>query len=175
MSRLESISISDTVELHSKNHSNNNSKTKIPLISHIGTFDLGIGVFETYSGFASLFNKHSNCGNTILEFQNIKTGEKLELPAYCDNRVCKKPECQKHRLVKYMRKHYHQISDINRDIRKPKAWVFSTPRKKYPIDRKYCQYKLKQLYSLLSKDKHRKYGSISKFSIHMEIKPDVYT
>ena len=26
--------------------------------------------------------------------------------------------------------------DINDDIRKPKAWVFSTPRKKYPIDRK---------------------------------------
>ena len=48
----------------------------IPLSSPIGTFDFGIGVFETYPSLVALFNKLSNCQSTILEFQNIKTGKK---------------------------------------------------------------------------------------------------
>ena len=65
----------------------------------------------------------------------------------------------------------YQIFDIQRDMRKPKAWVFTIPSKKYPLDRKYCMSKLKFLYFLLSKDKHSNFGSNSMFSIHMDIKP----
>ena len=67
----------------------------------------------------------------------------------------------------------YQIFDIQKDMRKPKAWIFTIPRKKYPIDRKYCMNKLKFLFYLLSKDKHSSFGSSSLFSIHMEIKPSV--
>jgi len=53
---------------------------------------------------------------------------------------------------------------------KPKAWVFSTKTRKYPIDRKYCQNRYKLLMNLLNKKKHKNYGSVSEYSIHMEIK-----
>jgi hypothetical protein len=142
-----------------------------PLSSPIGTFDFDI--FDTYPVLSRIFNKLSNCGFTRLVFQNVETGEKIEIPAYCDNRCCNNSGCQKHRLQKYMREHRHQINDINQDMRKPKAWIFTTARKPYPIDRTYCQSRLKKLFNLLSKDKHPKFGSNSKFSVHMEIKPDV--
>ena len=55
-------------------------------------------------------------------------------------------------------------------MKKPKGWVFSNVKLSYPVDRELAQAELRRLYRLLDKSKHRKYGSNSLFSIHMEIK-----
>jgi hypothetical protein len=144
-----------------------------PLRSPSGTFNSEELNFETYPVVKRIYDKISRCGGVYLKFLNKKTLETIDIQAFCDNRVCKNPECQKHRFYKFMKEHMHQIFEIQKDMRKPKAWVFTIPRKKYPIDRKYCMDKLKLLFFLLSRDKHPKFGSNSLFSIHMEIKPDV--
>lgn len=126
--------------------------------------------FYDYPLLNKLHKKLSNCGHDFITLLNKDTLEEIELPLYCDNRVCLNPNCQKHRLYKFMREHKAQIRELNRDMRKPKGWVFTTPLQPYPIDRFYCREKLKELYFLLDKSKHPKYGSNSKFSIHMEIK-----
>jgi hypothetical protein len=131
---------------------------------------IGTSYFKDYKSVFNLYNKLSNCGTGYYRLVNKKTGETVSLPVYCDNRVCTNPNCKKHRLYQYMRKHEAQIIQINYDMRKPKAWVFTTERKPFPIDRDYCRKKFKQLNVLLRKDKHQKYGSKSKYSIHMEIK-----
>jgi len=141
------------------------------LSSPLGTFDIEESIIETYSVVKRIFDKISRCGSIYLKFLNIKTLEIIDIQAFCDNRVCKNPMCQKYRLLKFMKEHMYQIFDIQRDMRKPKAWVFTIPSKKYPLDRKYCMSKLKFLYFLLSKDKHSNFGSNSMFSIHMDIKP----
>jgi hypothetical protein len=69
-----------------------------------------------------------------------------------------------------MHEHNRQICELNEDMRKPKGWVFSDSRLPYPINRFYCQERLKELNYLLDKGQHPKYGSNSKFSAHMEIK-----
>jgi hypothetical protein len=56
-------------------------------------------------------------------------------------------------------------------MRKPKGWIFSNPRRAYPVDKGYCQERLRKLYKILDKSSHCKYGSNSKYSVHMEIKP----
>jgi hypothetical protein len=143
------------------------------LCSPLGTFVNIESIFETYPVVKRIYDKISNCGSVYLKFLNIKTLETINIRAFCDNRVCKNPECQKHRLLKFMKEHMYQIFQIQKDMRKPKAWIFTIPRMGYPINRKYCMNKLKFLYYLLSKDKHSSFGSNSLFSIHMEIKPDV--
>jgi len=143
------------------------------LCSPLGTFNIEDSIIETYPVVKRIYDKISRCGSIYLKFLNIKTLEEIIVNAFCDNRVCKNPDCQKHRLLKFMKEHMHQIFDIQRDMRKPKAWVFTIPRMKYPIDRKYCMNKLKLLYFILSKDKHSRFGSNSLFSIHMEIKPSI--
>jgi hypothetical protein len=69
-----------------------------------------------------------------------------------------------------MRKHETQIKNLNENMRKPKAWVFTGPRKQYPIDVKYIKERTKLLRNILNKNKHKNYGSTSEFSFHTEIK-----
>jgi len=157
--KRESISLSEDNSNFCENSENKNT-----LGPPVGTSTLN------YKFLQHLYSKLSNCGRGFYTLINQETGEKAELPIYCDNKSCTNPDCQKHRLYKYMKKHIKQISELNADMRKPKAWVFSTERKPYPIDREYCRNKMKQLNNLLDIKKHKKYGSKSKFSIHMEIK-----
>lgn len=55
-------------------------------------------------------------------------------------------------------------------MRKPKAWVFTTPRRPYPIDREQIKKDTKLLRDLLDISAHKKYGSVSHYSWHLEIK-----
>ena len=114
-----------------------------------------------------LYEKLENCGEEEWEIIKSPTGEIFSKPVYCDNRCCNNPGCQKHRLYKYMREHQAQINETNKSMRKPKAWIFTGWKLEYPIDRKFCQKKLLFLFKLLSDCKR---GSVSEFSIHMELK-----
>jgi hypothetical protein len=114
----------------------------------------------------NLYAKLDNCGKEIWEIVK-PSGEIFTKPVYCDNRCCENSDCQKHRLYKYMRKHEAQIDATNKSMRKPKAWIFTGWHLEFPIDRKFCQDKLRFLYRLLFDSKH---GSVSEFSIHMELK-----
>jgi hypothetical protein len=126
--------------------------------------------FLHYPILHKLHSKLSNCGVNSATFINKETLEEINVKLFCDNRGCLNPECQKHRLYKFMREHNAQIRALNKHMKKPKGWVFTTPKKPYPIDRFYCQEKFKELYYLLDRSKHKHYGSNSMFSIHMEIK-----
>lgn len=112
----------------------------------------------------------SNCGSNYVTLLNKKTLEEKSFPLYCDNRVCLNPDCQEHRLYKYMKEHNSQIRLLNKNMRKPKSWVFTDIKRPYPIDRAYAQKRLRLLNDLLTLSKHRKYGSSSLFSAHMEFK-----
>lgn len=113
-----------------------------------------------------IIERIENCGNEIQEF--VKSdGSIKEFPVFCDNRSCENPKCQKHRLYKYRKKHDDQIRNLNKSMKKPKAWVFTVGHLRFPIDRQYLKDKLKKLRKLLS---NKKYGSVSEFSIHMELK-----
>ena len=118
-----------------------------------------------------IYNRLHDCGENYHIFLDIDNGETIELPVYCDNRCCLNPECQGHRRYKYMKEHKSQIRSLDKDMKNPKAWVFTTPRKKYPIDKDFIRSRMKLLNKILDIRKHRKYGSVSQFSIHMEIKP----
>jgi hypothetical protein len=135
---------------------------------------LGTSVFTSMSlsEGLSLYEKLANCGNTTITLYNPSTNETAELPVYCDNRSCLNPACQQHRLYQYMRKHGSQISKLNQNMRKPKAWVFTDKRQPYPIDKTYIQKRTQQLRLLLNRSKHPKYGSTSAYSWHLEIKID---
>lgn len=144
---------------------------------------LGTSIFQdlTLSEGFSLYQKLSNCGNTSVLMYNPVENITISLKTFCDNRSCLNPECQKHRLYQYMRKHRSQIAKLNADMRKPKAWVFTTERLPYPIDKVYIQERTKLLRNLLDLKKHKKYGSVSHYSYHLEIKiersekfPDTY-
>lgn len=127
--------------------------------------------FETYPILQNLHEKLSNCGHDFVTLLNDQTLEQIEIPLFCDNRVCLNPDCKKHRLYKFQRAHSEQIKDLNESMRKPKGWIFSNPRRAYPVDKSYCQERLRKLYKVLDKSQHFKYGSNSKYSVHMEIKP----
>jgi len=126
--------------------------------------------FENYPNLHNLHKKLSNCGHDFVTLLNKTTSEVITIPLYCDNRVCLNPDCQKHRLYKFMKTHNPQIIALNRNMISPKGWVFTDSRQSYPIDRFYCQERLKELAYLLDKTKHSKFGSNSYYSIHMEIK-----
>lgn len=123
---------------------------------------------------SNLYDKLESCGVENYDFFNTKSenGKKAEItvPIFCDNRSCNNPECKKHRFYKYMKQHRHQILDINVDMKKPKAWIFTGYNLSFPIDRKFCQKQLNKLYNVLDISRHPKFGSLSKFSIHMELK-----
>jgi len=129
----------------------------------IGTFD-----FVYYSRLKKMVHKLRTCGQNEIEFMNSETGEELKITMYCDNRVCTDPNCQEHRLYKFMREHRSQIAQVQNSIkhshRTPRGYVFSDGRYPYPISREYCQNRFKELYRLLQK------RSKTEFSVHMEIK-----
>lgn len=139
----------------------------VPLRSPLGTSTF---TSMSLSEGLSLYKKLANCGTQSVILYNPSTNETIELKTYCDNRSCLNPECQKHRLYQYMRKHSSQISKLNENMRKPKAWVFTDKRKPYPIDKNYIKQRTKQLRNLLNRSKHPKYGSTSAYSYHLEIK-----
>jgi len=126
--------------------------------------------FEDYPTLHKLHKKLSNCGIDYVTLLNKINFEEISIPLFCDNRVCLNPKCQTHRLYKFMKEHRAQINALNKNMISPKGWVFTDSRKSYPIDRFYCQERLKELCYLLSKNKHLKFGSNSMFSVHMEIK-----
>ena len=154
----------------------------IPLSSPLGTstFTSGENVFSGlyYGELKSVFERISNCGSGRLHLINKETMEEKIVPQYCDNRVCKNSACQIHRGMKFRAAHYHQIKTIEDKTRKPKAWVFTTPKKPYcvnedgsiDIDKEFVLARMRLLRDLLNVKKHRKYGSITPWSAHMEIK-----
>jgi hypothetical protein len=112
--------------------------------------------------------KVQKCGQELNEYVDRQTNELVTFPIYCDNRSCDNPECKDHRLYKYKKEHGGQIEVLQKTMNKPKGWVFSgwvIPYEDY--DRRMIQDKLIELYRLLS---HVKYGSVTEFSIHMELK-----
>jgi len=139
--------------------------SKTPLSSPFRNF-----TFSNYKMFDNLYKKLSNCGQDFITLMNKTTLEEIEIPLYCDNRVCLNPKCQEHRLYKFMRAHTRQIDELNHDMRAPKGWVFTDSKRPYPIDRFYCQERAKELNFLLNRSKHKKYGSNSYYSTHMELK-----
>jgi hypothetical protein len=124
----------------------------------------------SYGEHRNFHKKISTCGQNYGEYYNTKTGESKVLRLFCDNRSCLNPDCQNHRLYKYMVKHRHQINKINQNIRKPKSWIFTTIRKPYPIDKKFINDRTTLLRDLLNIKKHNKYGSTSDYTHHLEIK-----
>jgi hypothetical protein len=126
--------------------------------------------FSNYPNLKKIIKNLANCGVNYLTIYNPRTDETKTFPLYCDNRICLHPDCQKHRLYKYMDAHQAQIFKLSQDMKSPKAWIFTTPRKPYPIDREYCRKRLLKLNQLLDKSSHPKFGSNSLYSSHMEIK-----
>lgn len=114
-----------------------------------------------------LHTKIDNCGKFSQEFVNKITGEITTFPIYCNNRACENPNCQEHRQYLFMRNHQPQIRFINKNMRKPRSWVFTGW--KFPAwtdqAREFCQNKFTYLNQLLKK------FSNSEFSSHMEVKP----
>jgi len=139
--------------------------SKSPLRSPFRNF-----TFESYPMLQNLHEKLGNCGHDFVTLLNTQTLTEISIKLYCDNRFCLNPECQKHRLYKFMREHNRQICALNENMRKPKGWVFTDSKRPYPIDRFYCQERLKELNYLLDKKQHSKFGSNSMYSAHMEIK-----
>lgn len=125
--------------------------------------------FNNYPAIKKMFYKLATCGQKYAIFLTPE-GEKVEKVVYCDNRVCFNPYCQDHRQYQYEKAHRNQIDQLDKDIRSPKGWVFSTPAKSFPINRDYCRSEIKRLYNLLQYQKHRGYGSVTPYVIVMEIK-----
>lgn len=117
--------------------------------------------------YEKIIEKVDNCGSVFDEYY-APSGLRRILPIHCDNRICENDECKQHRLYKYMHTHYGQIAILNEDMRSPKAWVFTGWVVSIAsFDRHFAQSKLLQLFKLLS---NSKFGSLSHFSVHMELK-----
>jgi len=152
----------------------------IPLSSPLGTsksVSVPEGDFDLYYGeLKNIFDRISNCGYGKLYLIHKETMEEKVVDQFCDNRVCKNPKCKEHRGMKFRACHFHQIKMIETEVRKPKAWVFTTKKWYFPFSvenfKKFSQTRMKLLRDLLNIKKHRKYGSITPYSIHMEIKKD---
>jgi hypothetical protein len=106
------------------------------------------------------------CGNELIEIVS-PVGEIKEIVKYCDNRACNAPACIVHRQYQYKRYHGEQIKLLDKNIVAPKAWIFTGWVFPYPIDREFCRQKLRELFLLLN---NHKIGSVTEFSIHMEVK-----
>ena len=111
----------------------------------------------------TILSKLDNCGKEFISFIHV-TGETIELPVFCDNRICDNPDCKKHRGYKFYKTHSDQISITQKSMRVPRAWVFTYGHLPYPIDRSLCQQLMLKLYHILLNQ------SVTNFSIHMELK-----
>ena len=94
------------------------------------------------------------------------------MPVYCDNRACTKKGCQNHRRSQFRKEHNAQQQVVTTSMKSPKAWIFTGWR----IDiidmapnefKSFASEKFLHLYHIL---KEVKFGAISEFSIHMELK-----
>lgn len=118
--------------------------------------------------FERVFERLEACGTKLEEFVDLENSSIVNFPMHCDNRVCDNPDCKEHRLYKFMRNHSSQIDILNESMRKPKAWVFTGWNLPAPVDRSFCQEQLLKIVRLLRDPLH---GSVSEFSVHMELKP----
>lgn len=153
----------------------------IPLSSPLGTsyYQIEVGNFfedfekflSKYPDFSLLYSKLVNCGHGTVFLQDKVTRDSLDIVIHCDNRVCQRPACKKHRQYKFRKEHSGQVCQMMKSIRRPKAWIFTSPRLSYPIDRKYISDERKRVRELLDIRKHDNYGSVTDFSIHTEVKP----
>jgi hypothetical protein len=117
-----------------------------------------------------VWSRINKCGESREEFVDYNN-DIVELPVYCDNRACQNEHCKDHRLYKNMREHLGKINGLNKNIKSAKAWIFTDC--KVPIDklsRNYLQKRILLLYKILDIKNHRKYGSVTSYSIHMELK-----
>lgn len=122
--------------------------------------------FRNFNIFNQVLERVNSCGNDKIEVIS-PSSQLIEINKYCDNKICQNPDCKIHREYKYKRYHSSQIELLNKSIRSPKAWVFTGWVKSYPIDRDFCRSKFRELFKLLSSTK---FGSVTHFSIHMEVK-----
>lgn len=112
-----------------------------------------------------------NCGKESTYYYDLKNEDWIKFPRVCDNRFCNNPQCQDHRLYKYMREHRPQIKALQGNIKKPKGWVFTGYKLRLKdLSRDFIRYHTLRLYKIL------KNFAESEFSIHLEIKlyPDFY-
>lgn len=128
-----------------------------------------MSVLMTPEKIVDVFGKIENCGNELIEITGLVNSQIIikEIVKYCNNRVCNKEPCMVHREYLYKRNHGEQIKMLDKSIDAPKAWVFTGWVFPYPIDRDFCREKLRELFALLN---NRKIGSVTEFSIHMEVK-----
>lgn len=129
--------------------------------------------FEQQNLLDVFYEKRAKCGQ---DFYNL-IGPPDEhgviqlacLPVFCNNRACDNAGCKDHRKYLYKRNHEPQINHLKKDIRKPKAYVFSgwnIPLFEWDVGfiREFCRMKMIKLYRICRSI------SRSEFSIHMEIK-----
>lgn len=126
-----------------------------------------MSVLMTQEKITEIFERIELCGNELIEIVSPTGNEIKEIIKHCDNRICNKPGCMEHRAYSYKRHHGEQINILNKSIIQPKAWIFTGWVFPYPIDRDFCRQKLRELFNLLN---NHKIGSITEFSIHMEVK-----
>lgn len=123
---------------------------------------------DELSKLESIGKSIAKCGTVELEYYDVRLGNFVFEPQFCNNRICDVDGCRKHRRHLYMVQHNHQIFLLHQSMKNPKGWVFTNGH--YPVDelpRKYFQDELKRLYKLL-----KEYAS-SEFSVHMEVKMSV--
>ncbi len=119
---------------------------------------------------ASVWSRIDECGESREEFVD-SDGNIIDVPTYCNNRACTNEKCMDHRLYLYMREHIGQIKGLNKGIREPKAWIFTDCKVRIDkLSREYIRKRVLLLYKILDIKKHRKYGSVSPYSVHMELK-----
>jgi len=128
-------------------------------------------ISEKYPQVEMVFRKLVGCGHGSVTVQNKRKGRIEVIPLYCDNRICQKPECKRHREYKYRKQHRYQIRHMKRSIHRPKSYVFSIERLPYPVDKRFVAEMRRKLARLLDCKKHPEYGSVTDCSIHTEIKP----
>jgi len=118
--------------------------------------------------------KIKNCGLESNEFVSSNSPSFFYKPCYCDNRCCSHLGCHEHRYYKYMSTHESQIESLDKNIKKPKAFIFTYGHISLEnLSREFLQYALNKLVNLLYEYRHPNHGSPSAFSVHMELKMSV--
>lgn len=129
-----------------------------------------------YDELKTVFEKIYNCGSGWSCCVNVETGEERRFTNCCDNRICLNPVCKKHRGDKFRSDHDYQVRCIEKNVRKAKAFVFTTPKWYFPFAvadfKRFAKERMVLLRDLLNIKKHPKYGSKTFGSIHMEIAKD---
>jgi hypothetical protein len=134
-----------------------------------GAFSSPLGTFTILEleNLYKINQKKGKCGVEKHEFYDCEGKLLVEFPIYCDNRSC--IICKDHKQYQFRKNHQKQVNALKKSIINPKAWVYTGYRinlREYSVKelRKFCQKKLRYLYSLLVR------FSASEFSVHMEIK-----